>query len=110
MNADYQEPQAKIARPGCGCSEPEGMQGDAFDEFLAATGGDPAPRGGHADSVKAHLKKITPHNENGKEVGEHFYGQAGITPAVDTRDMGGMSYPGMPEEPKPQARKITRTA
>lgn len=36
----------------------EGPKGDAHDQFISCLGGDVEPRGGHQDSVSAHLKKI----------------------------------------------------
>jgi hypothetical protein len=36
----------------------EGPAGDAHDQFVKCLGGDVEARGGHQDSVRAHLKKI----------------------------------------------------
>lgn len=65
------------------CCQPA-RTGDEFDKFLRVTGGDPAPRGGHAASVASFEAKIAIPEK--KEDGEYYYGPAGILPAVYKRD------------------------
>ena len=107
----YPEPRNPIAdNPDKGCQIADQSTGDTFDEFLRVTGAPEAPRGGHADAVAAHMKKIQPHNENGMEHGEHYFGQAGIAPKVSRpRPLSPDEKKwGMKKPQEPVARRITR--
>jgi len=84
-NMHFQEPRADIHKPEdlCGISivgDPNKFSasdpGDPFDQFLSATGGPPAPRGGHADAVAAHKKKIALPDPT--VPGEYVFGEKGI--------------------------------
>jgi hypothetical protein len=62
----YLEPRHAVQRTCCWDEErgavedmhAQGPKGDAHDQFINGLGGDVMPRGGHQDSVKAHLSKI----------------------------------------------------
>lgn len=63
--------------------------GDAHDQFVRALGGDVGARGGHQDSVKAHMQKIQCNVVDNRE---HVYDQKSIRTRVQPKADGGM-YP-----------------
>lgn len=90
MNKDYLEPKHNVCRDSYKekLNTGEGHS-DVHDAFIACVGGDVGSRGGHADSVKAHLEKVKmPPLEDSRA---YYYGEKSITVPVEPDPFG--DYP-----------------